>query len=268
MLKGLTSNKLKVVAIIAMVVDHIGYYFAFLLSNEIYTILRIIGRISMPIFAFLIIEGYFHTKDLKKYLIRLSCFALLTQLLISLTGILNMIWVPEYITGVTDKLNILFSFVLSLIILYSADKLVLEIKNVFTNKKVNTHIYITILFITIMILSIGVYIYIPIDYGILIPILTILLFLCRKITNSEIIKEEKHKNGTYKILASIIIVAIGILWGELNIFMFLSILFITLYNGKLGKKISTIKYLYYYIFPIQHFILYITALIYYRYYLL
>ena len=66
MKKGLTSNDLKIVAIITMLIDHIGYYLYPNLNLETYVAFRIIGRISMPIFAFLIVQGFLHTKNIKK----------------------------------------------------------------------------------------------------------------------------------------------------------------------------------------------------------
>lgn len=58
-----------------MLIDHIG---AILFPEQI--VLRIIGRIAFPIFAFLIVEGYFHTRDLKKYLLRLGLFAIISEM--------------------------------------------------------------------------------------------------------------------------------------------------------------------------------------------
>lgn len=67
--KRFTGYELKVIALVLMVVDHIHYYF-----SGIYNIPMVFtwaGRIVAPIFIFLVVEGYFHTKDLKKYLTRL-----------------------------------------------------------------------------------------------------------------------------------------------------------------------------------------------------
>lgn len=71
---GLTSFHLKVIGIAAMLCDHIGVVFL----PEL-TFLRIIGRISFPIFAFLLVEGYFHTKSIPKYMSRLLLMAFISE---------------------------------------------------------------------------------------------------------------------------------------------------------------------------------------------
>ena len=63
-LKIFSSFDIRIIAIITMIIDHIGYFFYYALENNEYDILRSIGRISMPLFAFLIYQGYKHTKDL------------------------------------------------------------------------------------------------------------------------------------------------------------------------------------------------------------
>lgn len=71
----MSSFQLKCVAIITMVIDHVG---AVLFPEQI--ILRCIGRVSFPIFCFLLVEGYFHTRDVHKYMIRLGIFALISEI--------------------------------------------------------------------------------------------------------------------------------------------------------------------------------------------
>ncbi len=70
----LSGFSLKVIALITMTIDHVGL----VLFPKIVP-LRAIGRIAFPIFAFLLVEGYLHTKDLKKYLLRLFLFALISE---------------------------------------------------------------------------------------------------------------------------------------------------------------------------------------------
>lgn len=72
--RGLTGNQLKIIAMIAMTCDHVGMQiFPRLLW------LRMIGRLAMPIYAFLIAEGCRHTRDRKKYLLRLLGMGALCQ---------------------------------------------------------------------------------------------------------------------------------------------------------------------------------------------
>lgn len=72
---GINSFQLKIIAIIAMIIDHIGLFFF-----PEHILFRIIGRISFPIFAFLIVEGFYHTRDIWKYMFRLGVFAVLSEI--------------------------------------------------------------------------------------------------------------------------------------------------------------------------------------------
>lgn len=62
----MTQSVLKIIAMVTMLIDHIGM----LLFPNI-PIFRIIGRVAFPIFAYLIAEGCIHTKNHKKYLLRI-----------------------------------------------------------------------------------------------------------------------------------------------------------------------------------------------------
>ena len=59
----LTSAGLQLIALITMLIDHIG---AFLMGDDI--VMRLIGRIAMPLFCFMLAEGFLHTKSRKKRL--------------------------------------------------------------------------------------------------------------------------------------------------------------------------------------------------------
>ena len=71
---GLTGNQLKILAMIAMTCDHVGVQ----LFPQVQW-LRLIGRLAMPIYAFMISEGCRHTRDRKKYFLRLFGMGALCQ---------------------------------------------------------------------------------------------------------------------------------------------------------------------------------------------
>lgn len=92
LIKKLSGNQLKLIAVVAMLVDHIGYLlkrwtFANLTeADSLYAIcrwswqiMRAFGRIAFPVFCFLLVEGFFHTKDWKKYALRLGVFAVISE---------------------------------------------------------------------------------------------------------------------------------------------------------------------------------------------
>ena len=71
---GLTGNQLKLIAMLTMTCDHVG-----LQLFPHWTLLRIIGRLSLPIYAYMIAEGCLHTRDRGRYLRRLALLAALCQ---------------------------------------------------------------------------------------------------------------------------------------------------------------------------------------------
>lgn len=73
----MTSSAIKIVALIAMTIDHIGFHLVS--SPALYFAFRSIGRIAMPLFCFFIAQGYLHTSCRKRYFLRLFGFALLLE---------------------------------------------------------------------------------------------------------------------------------------------------------------------------------------------
>jgi len=101
---GIDAFTLKMIAAVTMLIDHVGYIFF-----PQYIFLRIIGRISFPIFAFLIVEGFMHTRDVKKYIFRMLVFALVTEIPFDFAFYGAVNW---------EHQNVLITFVLALLALY------------------------------------------------------------------------------------------------------------------------------------------------------
>lgn len=99
----ISSDILKIIAVVTMLIDHIGagileysilYYQApFGLKRTqvltLYTVFRIIGRTAFPIFCFLLVEGFMHTRNRFKYLRNLCVFALISEIPFDLSVIDN-----------------------------------------------------------------------------------------------------------------------------------------------------------------------------------
>lgn len=102
---GLSADKLKVMALILMIIDHIG---AILLPE--YRILRYIGRLSFPIYCFLIAEGFSYTKNVYKYMLRLIILAVISEVCFDL-AVYKVFFYPE-------SQNVFFTLAAGLMALY------------------------------------------------------------------------------------------------------------------------------------------------------
>lgn len=78
--KGLNGNQLKLIAIIAMTLDHLIWVIFPGYRTEWWIVgCHILGRLTAPIMWFFIAEGYHYTKNVKKYILRLFGFALISH---------------------------------------------------------------------------------------------------------------------------------------------------------------------------------------------
>ena len=97
---------LKWLAIITMTLDHIG-----LVLYPQYTVLRYVGRLAFPLFAYLLVLGVESTRNLRSYFNRLILFAIVSQIPFALANGVQP-W---------EKLNIFFTLALGLVTVYLMD---------------------------------------------------------------------------------------------------------------------------------------------------
>lgn len=197
---GLNSFQLKWIAIITMVIDHVG---AILYPQEI--LFRVIGRIAFPIFCFLIVEGFFHTRDVGRYMLRLGGFALISEVPYDLAfrgKVLEMY-----------NQNVFFTLVLGVFLMYLLEKS--------TQFPVRAGAILLVMVIAEILHT---------DYG-SVGILLILLYYRF---------HERQKTGmclgaVWNLLAGVSVQCFGVLATP----------FLALYNGQRGPKIKYFFYIFY-----------------------
>lgn len=206
---------LKLIAMITMFIDHSG---AILFPEE--SVLRLIGRLSFPIFAFLIANGIRHTHNEMKYLIRLGIFAVITE------PIFDFAFTGRFLS--MSHQNILFTFFIAVlgVVIYKRMK-------EHSNESMSYFSFVPIIFSALIGERIGA------DYGVY-GVITVYIFY--------FLYEQKA-------IMSFVFVGINLLFAlpyvmnggfysqALCVF---SLPFILLYNNKLGPKL---KYLFYVFYP-------------------
>ena len=84
--RGISANALKTVAVLCMLADHIGLVFLRDLQTQqlffrvIYYAMRAVGRVTFPIMLFMLIEGLLHTGNVLRYIGRLAVLALVSEI--------------------------------------------------------------------------------------------------------------------------------------------------------------------------------------------
>ena len=178
-------------------------------------IFRIIGRISFPIFSFLLVEGFKHTSNRLKYFLRLLFFAIVTQ--------------PIYDYAFNNQdLNILFTFSLSFLFLSSLE-FIKKIINKYSNG-IEDYLYKTVFYSLIYILFALFSLILNVDYQALGVSLVFIFYLSSNIYLSFLLY-----------LLAVIFLATN----AIQFYSLLSFIFVYLYNGKKGKNIKYFFYLYY-----------------------
>jgi len=224
---SMNSFQIKLIAIITMVIDHVGLFF---FPNIL--LFRMVGRLSFPLFSWLIANGAVHTHNEDKYRRRIIIFAFISH-------------IPYYLAnwriGIEPDLNVLFTFYFALLAIKSI--------RIFKNKILQILIPLIII-ITAQLLRT--------DYGGMGVLSTIVFYLFfNNFSKTLLLETIVYTLGNIVPLASLLLNNTGnipsyfLLIGPLAL---ISLLFIYLYNGKLGPKT---KYLFYIFYPVQYVIFFL-----------
>ncbi len=118
---GISGSTLKLIAILSMLIDHTAATVirSLLLTAQdplwqqrlrlVYSVSRDIGRLAFPIFCFLLVEGFLHTRNPRKYAGRLFLFALISEIPFDL-ALQSGWWDP-------GKQNVYFTLLIGLLVL-------------------------------------------------------------------------------------------------------------------------------------------------------
>lgn len=195
-----------------------------------FSFMNYLGRLSFPIFAFGISEGYKHTKDLKKYFVRLFIFAIISQIpyMLFLNNLTN-----------TFSLNILFTLILGLFAITAYEK---------SNNKYLGFLYVILCCIIAHIC------YFDYDWFGIIIIFIFHIFKDKKIIMNLIFSISAFINYFPNYIISHRTEYLFII-----LFCIFSLIPINLYNEKKGKNTKYILYIFY---PLHLLILYLVQLLY------
>lgn len=211
------------IAIITMLIDHIGA--VFLTPNTTsYLIFRSIGRLAFPIFVFLLVEGFYHTRDPKKYLTRLGIFALISEIPF------DFAFYGDFYMG---HQNIFFTLFLGLLLIMLMKEVEIKFhKNVIAINIINFLLVIAFCIMAFLLKT---------DYNFLGILIITAFYLFR---------------GNKMLLVISILLIFGTPIGSISILATLSMVFIALYNGKKGKSM---KYFFYAFYPAHLLILFLIS---------
>ena len=231
--RGISGSTIKIIAIVSMLIDHIGAVVVYryigytirqgnIAPNEIYELyhlLRNIGRWGFPIFCFLLVEGFLHTRSVVKYALRLGLFALVSEIPFNL-AFSGRVFDPSY-------QNVFFTLFIGLLVMICFR----------TVERTNLHIALKALFFLLSLIA-GYYIavFLCTDYnGIGVCCILVIYFF--------------RNNKSLQLLAG----SLAFMWEVPAPMAFIPIAF---YNGKRGLKM---KYFFYAFYPVHLLVLYFTA---------
>ncbi len=120
MQKKLNANTIKLIAILAMTIDHVTWWlFPGYPTDALPLLLHMIGRLTCPIMCYFIAEGYHFTRDVRKYTLRLFLFALVSHFPYVLAS--NGMFIPSYSGGILNRTSVMWALAWGLVMLRVAD---------------------------------------------------------------------------------------------------------------------------------------------------
>ncbi len=239
----LTGNQLKMIAALLMLIDHIGV----MLYPDVLE-LCIIGRLSFPIFSFLIAVGSSHTKNKQKYFLIVFLLGILCQTVF-------------YIVDGSKHLGILITFSFSIVLCYLLE----YVKKTLFSKERGTlpKILSGIAFVLAIYLTYQFNQYFNVDYGFYGCVLPLFACVCRSVkTGESVYLKPLDKNIFHVILFGIGLYLLSMDCGGVQMYSLWAIPLLLLYSGKRGK--CRMKWFFYIFYPVHFVVLALIQQLFYR----
>ncbi|MBE5784538.1 MAG: conjugal transfer protein TraX [Clostridiales bacterium] len=224
--RGLSANALKLIAIIAMTVDHVTWViFPGYQEAPGIMLLHSIGRITAPTMCFFISEGYRYTHNIKKYALRLFAFAVMSHFAYNFA--FGIPFVP-FKTGILNQTGVMWALAWGLVALalVESEKLTVLQK--------------TLALIVICIVSF------PADWS----CIAVLVIVCFGTNQGDFKKQALWMLFYVAMYAAVFFFAIDKAYGILQMAVVLSLPLLRMYNGERGKY-RGIKWLFYWYYPLH-----------------
>ena len=226
--RGLSGNQIKVIAIAAMTIDHVTWLL-FPGFQKVWWILllHVIGRLTAPIMWFFIAEGFHYTHNVKKYILRLFVFAVISHFAYDFAG-----GIPFIPNGFFNMTSVMWSLAWSvvLMIIFTTDRLPQWLKIV---------LIILICFITF-----------PSDWSTIAAICPVYLYLNR----GDFKKQSVSMLIWVAVYAAVYFIFMDKVYGLLQMCALLSLLVLKQYNGERGKW-KGMKWFFYLYYPAHLFVI-------------
>ncbi len=233
----LNSNQIKLIAIIAMTIDHIAWLvFPGYPTEPLPVILHIIGRLTCPIMCYFIAEGYHYTKNINKYTFRLFSFAFISHFAYIFASQSFIDWksfIPFYYGDFLNQTSVMWSLAWGLVML-----------RVVYSSKIKKD-YIKILLIALICVA-----SFPADWSCVAALCILAIGMNRGNFKAQMIWMTFF-TATYAI---VYFAAMNMLYGIIQMAVVLSIPVLKMYNGKRGEnpKINkAVKWLFYIYYPLH-----------------
>lgn len=235
-----SGNDLKVIASILMLVDHIGC----ILFPQ-YPILRIIGRLSFPIFSYMIAEGCYYTRNKSRYFFGIFSLAVVCQ-------------IAYYIFENSLYMGILITFSLSIIMIYSLEYF--KEKLFLPDSSLRQKITSFIIFLCVVAMVYILNIHINIDYGFwgcMTPVFASVFKITKKTTSGYLQKFDCQAVHILMMAIGLLLVSIDL--GGYQFYSLFALVFILTYSGQRGK--FNMKIFFYVFYPLHLIVLHIISIL-------